>query len=64
MKLQARGFTLIEMVAVVAIVAALAGMAVPVVSLVKQRTQELELRHGLRTLRAAGHTAADPRANW
>jgi general secretion pathway protein G len=53
MKPQARGFTLIEMVAVVAIVAALAGMAVPVVSLVKQRTQELELRHALRTLRAA-----------
>jgi general secretion pathway protein G len=53
MKPPARGFTLIEMVAVVAIVAALAGMAVPVVSLVKQRTQELELRHALRTLRAA-----------
>ncbi len=49
----AGGFTLIEMVAVVAIVAALAGMAMPVASLVKQRTQELELRHALRVIRAA-----------
>ncbi len=47
------GFTLIEMVAVVAIVAALAGMAMPVASLVKQRTQELELRSALRIIRAA-----------
>ena len=53
MKARSRGFTLIEMVAVVAIVAALAGMAMPVVALVKQRSQELELRHALRTLRTA-----------
>jgi len=48
-----RGFTLIEMVAVVAIVAALSTMALPVLELTKRRTQEMELRHGLRTIRSA-----------
>jgi general secretion pathway protein G len=48
-----RGFTLIEMVAVVAIVAALCTVALPVLELAKRRTQEIELRYALRTIRAA-----------
>ena len=48
-----RGFTLVEMVAVVAIVGILSSMALPVLELVKRRTQELELRQALRTIRTA-----------
>lgn len=48
-----RGFTLIEMVVVVLIVSILASAAMPLAALHKRRSQEAELRHNLRTLRAA-----------
>lgn len=47
------GFTLIEMVAVVAIVGVLAAAATPLIELSLRRSQELALRHALRTLRGA-----------
>jgi len=49
----ARGFTLIEMVIVVMIVGILASAAMPLAALHKRRTQETELRLALRTLREA-----------
>ena len=48
-----RGFTLIEMVVVVMIVGILASAAMPLAALHKRRSQEAELRQGLRTLRMA-----------
>lgn len=48
----ARGFTLVEMVAVVAIVGLLAAAAQPVLEFSLQRSRELELRQALRSLRA------------
>lgn len=50
---KANGFTLVEMVAVVAIVGVLSTIALPVLELVKRRTQELELRQALRVIRTA-----------
>jgi general secretion pathway protein G len=46
-----RGFTLIEMIVVVLIVSILASAAMPLAALHKRRTQEVELRVALRTLR-------------
>lgn len=53
MRHPARGFTLIEMVIVVMIVGILASAAMPLAALQKRRSQEAELREGLRTLRLA-----------
>jgi len=47
------GFTLIEMLVVLAIMAMLAGTARPLLELTVQRTQEHELRAGLRQIRGA-----------
>lgn len=56
----ARGFTLIEMVAVVAIVGILAAAAQPMLVLSSRRQQEFALRQSLRVLREAldAHKAA------
>lgn len=48
-----RGFTLIEMIVVVLIVSILASAAMPLAALHKRRTQEVELRLALRTIRTA-----------
>jgi general secretion pathway protein G len=56
-----RGFTLIEMVVVVLIVSILASAAMPLAALHKRRSQEADLRQGLRTLRAA---LDDYKAAW
>ncbi|WP_141678864.1 type II secretion system protein, partial [Acinetobacter baumannii] len=48
-----RGFTLIEMIVVVLIVSILASAALPLAALHKRRTQEVELRLALRTIRTA-----------
>lgn len=53
MKTGARGFTLVEMVAVVAIVGVLAVAAHPLIELTTRRSQEMQLRSALRTLRSA-----------
>jgi general secretion pathway protein G len=47
-----RGFTLIEMIVVVLIVSILASAAMPMAALHKRRTQEVELRQALRTIRS------------
>jgi general secretion pathway protein G len=52
-RINIRGFTLVEMVAVIAIVGVLSTIAMPVLQLVKRRSQELELRYALRTIRGA-----------
>jgi general secretion pathway protein G len=49
----AHGFTLIEMVIVVMIVGILASAAMPLAALQKRRSQEADLRQGLRTIRMA-----------
>jgi general secretion pathway protein G len=51
--MNARGFTLIELVIAVAIVAILASAALPLNELVVQRAKEQDLRRALREMRAA-----------
>lgn len=51
--MNARGFTLIEMLVCLAILAVLAVMTVPVLEVVAQRTKENELRIALRQMRNA-----------
>ena len=48
-----RGFTLIEMVVVVALVGVLAAAAQPILTLIKRRSDELQLHQSLRALRSA-----------
>jgi general secretion pathway protein G len=48
-----RGFTLVEMLVVLGIMAILASIAVPFAQTVVRRSNELELRSALRTVRAA-----------
>ena len=47
------GFTLAELVMVAAVMVILAGAALPAVKFTARRTKEMELRHHLRTMRAA-----------
>jgi general secretion pathway protein G len=54
-----RGFTLIEMLVTLALVALLASLALPLSELSVQRAKERDLRHALRTLRAAIDTYKD-----
>jgi general secretion pathway protein G len=49
----ARGFTLVEMIAVVAIVGILVAAGRPIIELSARRAREAELRHDLRQLREA-----------
>jgi general secretion pathway protein G len=51
--IQARGFTLIELVVTVAIVAVLASVALPLNELIAQRAKEQDLRRSLRDIREA-----------
>ena len=53
MSMNARGFTLIELVIAVAIVAVLASAALPLNELVVQRAKEQDLRRALREIRVA-----------
>ncbi|KAF3998386.1 type II secretion system protein [Glaciimonas immobilis] len=48
-----RGFTLIELMVSLAILAALAGALLPMTELMARRSQEQQLREGLRTIRGA-----------
>lgn len=47
------GYTLAELVMVAAVMVILAGAALPAVKFTARRTKEMELRHHLRTMRAA-----------
>jgi general secretion pathway protein G len=47
------GYTLAELVMVAAVMTILAGVALPAVKYTARRTKEMELRHHLRTMRAA-----------
>lgn len=48
-----RGYTLVELVVVCATLAVLAGITMPVVKFTVKRSKEMELRAGLREMRAA-----------
>lgn len=50
---RARGYTLVELVVVSATLAVLAGITMPVVKFTVKRSKEMELRVGLREMRAA-----------
>ena len=50
---RARGYTLVELVVVSATLAVLAGITMPVVKFTVKRSKEMELRAGLREMRAA-----------
>lgn len=47
------GYTMAELVMVAAVMVILAGAALPAVKFTARRTKEMELRHDLRTMRAA-----------
>lgn len=47
------GYTMAELVMVAAVMVILAGVALPAVKFTARRTKEMELRHDLRTMRAA-----------
>lgn len=52
-KMRPSGFTLLELLVCVVIVAIFASMAMPMAEVARQRNQEEELRHALRTIRDA-----------